>query len=116
MNSAAIVLCRMMRLVAVQRWPVVPKAPQSAPSRARSRLASSRTIMAFLPPISSEQGLKWPAARLADDAADFARAGEGDGAHAGMRDEGRAGLGAEAGDDVDDSGGRPASISVWTRL
>src|SRR5579864_6740563 len=48
----------MIRLVAVQRWPVVPNAPQSAPSMARSRLASSSTIMGFLPPSSSEQCLK----------------------------------------------------------
>src|SRR5436190_16651450 len=48
----------MMRLVAVQRWPVVPKAPQSAPSTARSRFASSSTIIGFLPPSSSEQCLK----------------------------------------------------------
>src|SRR6185503_19551240 len=48
----------MMRLVAVQRWPVVPKAPHSAPSSASSRFASSSTIMGFLPPSSSEQCLK----------------------------------------------------------
>src|SRR5947207_4913006 len=52
----------MIRLVAVQRWPVVPNAPQSAPSRASSRLASSRTIIGFLPPSSSEQCLKLLAA------------------------------------------------------
>ena len=51
--------------MAVQRWPVVPNAPQSAPSRASSRLASSSTICAFLPPISSETGLKVAAARCA---------------------------------------------------
>src|SRR5580704_48551 len=48
----------MTRLVAVQRWPVVPKPPQSPPSMASSRLASSRTIMGFLPPSSREQCLK----------------------------------------------------------
>src|ERR1041385_1402945 len=48
----------MMRLVAVQRCPVVPNAPQSAPSSASSRLASSSTIIGFLPPNSSEQRLK----------------------------------------------------------
>src|SRR5579884_1675484 len=48
----------MIRLVAVQRWPVVPKPPQSAPSMARSRFASSSTIMGFLPPSSNEQCLK----------------------------------------------------------
>src|SRR5450631_2624508 len=52
----------MMRLVAVQRWPVVPKPPQSPPSIASSRLASSSTIMGFLPPSSKEQCLKlWAA-------------------------------------------------------
>ena len=44
----------MSRLVAVQRCPVVPKAPQSTPSSARSRSASSITICAFFPPSSSE--------------------------------------------------------------
>src|SRR5678815_37711 len=52
----------MMRLVAVQRWPVVPKPPHRPPSMARSRLASSSTIMGFLPPNSSEQCLKLLAA------------------------------------------------------
>src|SRR5437879_9676278 len=52
----------MMRLVAVQRWPVVPDAPHNAPSIARSKFASSRTIMGFLPPSSSEQCLKFLAA------------------------------------------------------
>ncbi len=51
-------LWTMIRLVAVQRCPVVAKEPHSAPSTARSRRASSRTIMAFLPPISSETRLK----------------------------------------------------------
>src|SRR3954468_6621839 len=48
----------MMRLVAVQRCPVVSNAPQRPPSMAGSRLASSSTIMGFLPPSSSEQCLK----------------------------------------------------------
>src|SRR6185437_15398810 len=52
----------MMRLVAVQRWPVVPNPPQIPPSMARSRLASSRTIIGFFPPSSSEQCLKFCAA------------------------------------------------------
>src|ERR1039458_4860315 len=52
----------MMRLVAVQRCPGVPKAPQSPPSMARSRFASSSTIIGFLPPNSSEQCLKLLAA------------------------------------------------------
>src|SRR6185436_20169215 len=51
-----------MRLAAVHRWPLVPKAPQTAPSTARSIFASSMTMMAFFPPISSEHGLKLLAA------------------------------------------------------
>src|SRR5271163_3514211 len=52
----------MIRLVAVQRCPVVPNAPQSPPSTASSRFASSSTIIGFLPPSSSEHGLKLLAA------------------------------------------------------
>jgi hypothetical protein len=52
----------MIRLVAVQRCPVVPNPPQRPPSMARSRLASSSTIIGFLPPSSSEQCLKLLAA------------------------------------------------------
>src|SRR5580700_4617340 len=48
----------MMRLVAVQRCPVVPNAPQSPPSTASSRFASSSTIIGFFPPSSSEQGFR----------------------------------------------------------
>src|SRR5260370_929112 len=62
MNPLYTPFCTMIRLVAVQRWPVVPKPPQSPPSMARSRLASSRTIMGFFPPSSSEQCLKLLAA------------------------------------------------------
>ena len=40
------------RLVAVQRWPVVPNADQRMPSVARSRSASAMTMMPFLPPSS----------------------------------------------------------------
>src|SRR2546428_805745 len=39
---------------AVQGCPVVPNPPQIAPSTAKSRLASSITIMTFLPPISRQ--------------------------------------------------------------
>ena len=39
----------------MQRWPDVPNAPQIEPSTALSMSASSITMMAFLPPISSEQ-------------------------------------------------------------
>src|SRR6266849_2301302 len=45
------------RLAAVQRCPLVPKPPQTAPSTAKSRLASSITMMMFFPPISRLQCL-----------------------------------------------------------
>src|SRR5438270_2934801 len=48
----------MILLVAVQRWPVVPNDPQRAPSTAKSKFASSSTIIGFFPPSSSEQCLK----------------------------------------------------------
>src|ERR1700758_54180 len=48
----------MMRLVAVQRCPLGPKPPHKPPSRARSRVGSSSTIMGFFPPSSKEQCLK----------------------------------------------------------
>src|SRR5207248_9939914 len=52
----------MILLVAVQRWPVVPNDPQRAPSTAKSKFASSSTIIGFFPPSSSEQCLKLLAA------------------------------------------------------
>src|SRR5437588_476532 len=48
----------MIRLVAVQRCPVVPNPPHSPPSIASSRFASSSTIIGFFPPSSNEQCLK----------------------------------------------------------
>ena len=51
-NFGAIAGVVTAREVAVQRWPVLPKAPCTIPSTARSRSASSRTITGFLPPIS----------------------------------------------------------------
>ena len=51
-------LSTVMRLVAVQRLRVVLTAPHSAPSTASSRLASSSTMMTFLPPISRQACLK----------------------------------------------------------
>src|ERR1051325_6250485 len=52
----------MMRLLAGQRWAVVSHAPHNRPSIVKSRLASSSTIIGFLPPSSSEQCLKLLAA------------------------------------------------------
>ena len=52
-NSFAMVWCAMILDVAVHRCPVVPYPPQSMPSTARSISASSMTMIAFFPPISS---------------------------------------------------------------
>ena len=43
----------------MQRWPEVPNADQTIPSTARSRSASSSTMIAFLPPSS-----RWTCLRL----------------------------------------------------
>ena len=51
------------REVAVQRWPVEPKAPCRMPSAASSRSASSRTTTGFFPPISAVTRTPRPAAR-----------------------------------------------------
>lgn len=51
-NAGATFLCTIILEAAVQRWPVVPKAPQRIPSTAKSRLASSMTMMGFFPPSS----------------------------------------------------------------
>ncbi len=43
----------------VQRWPAVPKPPNSAPSTARSTSASSITTIGFLPPSSRHGDWTW---------------------------------------------------------
>src|SRR5712691_6753709 len=54
MNALATPSWTITRLAAVQRWPDVPKPPQTAPSTARSSRASSITRITFFPPISSD--------------------------------------------------------------
>ena len=76
--------------MAVQRWPVVPKAPQSRPSTARSRSASSITMQGFLPPISKREPLVHPPADRADVRAGLGRSGERDGVHVFVLDDGLA--------------------------
>ena len=51
----------MMRRVEVQRWPAVPTAPNRIARTARSRFASSATMMALLPPSSRMVRPKRPA-------------------------------------------------------
>ena len=53
-NSSFTFSCTMTLLAAVQRCPVVPKAPQTTPSTARSISASSIMMIGFLPPSSSD--------------------------------------------------------------
>ena len=52
-----------LRLVAVQLWPVSEKPPVTTSRTARSRSASSRTTVGFLPPISSWTRAKCSVAR-----------------------------------------------------
>ena len=62
----------------VQRWPAVPKPPNSAPSTARSRSASSMTTIGFLPPSSRHGVCRWRPHSSPIRAADGGRAGEAD--------------------------------------
>ena len=73
--------------VAVQRWPVEPKAPCAVASTARSMSASSSTTTGFLPPISHCTFAPRRAALLVELEADVVRAGEGDGAHGAVFDD-----------------------------
>ena len=54
-RRGAMPFCRNRRRVEVQRWPAVPTAPNTTARSVRCGLASSITMMMFLPPISSEQ-------------------------------------------------------------
>ena len=60
----------MTRLAAVQRCPVVPNPPQMHPSSASSRLASSSTMMQFLPAHLEVDLLEVRGGILIDQAAD----------------------------------------------
>ena len=105
------------RLAAVQRCPVVPKPPHRQPSTARSRLASSITMMTFLPPISRWTFLNVGAHGLVDQPAGRGRSGERDDAR--RPDEPTSGAPAPAPSPVTrltTPGGRPASTSVCTKL
>ena len=88
---------------AQQTWPWLKKMPLTMPSMAWSMGASSKTMLAALPPSSRVTFLCEPGHRLGDRPADGRRAGEGDLVDVGVGDQrlpGRAG----AGDDVDDAG------------
>src|SRR5580658_1920420 len=116
MNFRYTPFCTMMRLVAVQRCPVVPNAPQSPPSTASSRFASSSTIIGFLPPSSSEQGLRLRAAVVPmilptaeEPVKEMART-------AGFSVNGAPASGPYPAITLMTPLGTPASVSAWTRL
>ena len=67
-----------MRRVEVQRWPAVPTAPNRIARVARSRFASSVTMMALLPPSSRMVRPKRSRDRRGHVLADLRRAGERD--------------------------------------
>ena len=94
----------MTRLAAVQRWPVVPNADQTMPSVARSRSASARTTIAFLPPSSRDSALERGGPRVRDAAAGLGVAGEADDRHVRAFDDRVTDLAAGAGHEVDGPG------------
>ena len=87
----------------MQRWPEVPNADQTMPSTARSRSASSRTMIAFLPPELEVHVLEVVCSRLRHRDAGLARAGEGDHGHVRVAHERSARRLAVAVHDVDDA-------------
>lgn len=93
-----------MRLAQTQVWPPLRNFETSAPSTARSRSASSKTMKGALPP-SSRLSRFHAAGRAAhQQRADACRAGEGDLANGLVRHDLVADLCGHAGDDVDDAG------------
>src|ERR1043166_5950565 len=102
-NSSRTSPCTAMRLVAVQRWPLVANAPHApcCDGSAESRIGHDDE--AFFGAELKRHPLHHAAAGLVDLAADFERAGEGDAADVGMLDQGLSGFFAEAGDEIEDA-------------
>ncbi len=103
MTSSATDSCTSRREPAQQTWPWLKKMPLTMPSTAWSSGASSKTMLAALPPSSRLRRV--PRARDAalDLLADLGRAGERDLVDVAVLDERLTDRGA-AGDDVDDAG------------
>src|ERR1700750_1985938 len=101
-NSSAIDSCTNSRSIEMHSCPAFENSARSAPSTARPRSASPRTIIAFLPPSSIEAPMRLPPGALGDGAP----GGRGPGKHHVVRavDEVRAELGARAGDDLHQPG------------
>ena len=96
----------MMRLVAVQRWPVVPNAAPEAAFDGEVEVGVVEDDHGILAAEFERAMFETLGGDAADDAADGGRSGERDGAHVGMLGERRADFGAESGDDVDDAFGQ----------
>ena len=86
--------------------------PSDVPGTARSSWASANTMFGLLPPSSSVTALELVGARALDHLADGLRTGERDLVDAGVREQRGAGLGADAGDDVEHAGRDPASSAI----
>ena len=102
-TSSATDSCTSSREPAQQTWPWLKKMPLTMPSTAWSTGASSKTMLAALPPSSRVTFFFDAGHRLGDRAADVGRAGEGDLVDVVVRDDRLAGR-AGAGEDVDDAG------------
>ena len=109
MTSSWIDSCTSSREPAQQTWPWLKKMPCTMPSTAWSIGASSKTMLAALPPSSRVSFLRVPATARAIDLPDLGRAGERHLVDVVVLDHRAAGV-AGAGDDVDHArrAGRPA--------
>jgi hypothetical protein len=107
--------CTSSREPAQQTCPWLKKMPLTMPSTAWSTGASSKTMLAALPPSSSVSLLAGAGDLAGDRLADLGRPGEGDLVDVRVLDEQPAGL-AGTGEDVDDAraAGRPAGRSRRT--
>ena len=92
--------CSSRRLPAEQVWPAFCTIAAVTKGRAASASASSNTSCGDLPPSSIVTGRLNLRRRGLDRGAGGGRPGEADVVEAGMRGQGRPGLGAQAGDDV----------------
>ena len=91
----------MMRLVAVQRWPVVPKPPQSAAFDGEVEVGVVQHDHRILAAQFQRAVLEALGGGGANDAADCGRSGQRDGADFGMLHQRPADLRTESGDNVD---------------
>ena len=102
-TSSYALSCTSSRDPAQQTWPWLKKMPLTMPSTAWSTGASSKTMLAALPPSSRVTFLLAAGGRAGDHLADLGRPGERDLVDVRVLDQRAAGV-AGAGDDVDDAG------------